>query len=99
MVDFGDNRRLWLHVATAGMDIRVCIVYLKCGKSLDEDTSWMPTLDGLEKEIEYIRNTYTECILLMGDFNLQPVSLGGEVDPRSRRQPHWCKFIKHTDFM
>lgn len=97
--NIGDERRIWTHVKAENLDTMICIVYFKCGGSLAEDILWSNALSALESDIRYVRATQKSSVIIMGDFNLQPLALGGVPDSRHRRQSLWDKFMDDTGLL
>ena len=92
----GNDCRIWVRVAGSdGSILNVCTVALPT-MGIAKDEKWGNELHGLDSDIRSLLldqgRTHLTKVVLMGDFNFQPASLGG-MDPSPRRRQAWQCFM------
>ena len=93
----GSTRRLWVTCPTTDGVLHIACVYLPPLPRFGGDDAWHEELEGLARDIGRIRGDLhgrQPRVFIMGDFNLQPSSLGGGPDRSPARDRHWNKFVQ-----
>eukprot|EP00435_Cladocopium_sp_Y103_P034642 s2414_g9.t1 len=95
--DVGSNRRLWAHVVPASGH---AFLWLTFYLPANDDDAWKSELLGIEADVHLLiqkvcqNSTCQYPLLLMGDANLQPSSLGKGRDPKPQREALWEQVLR-----
>ena len=95
--DLGSDRRVWTRVLGAFGEVLSLATIAMPTSGSHNDPEWIEELNGLLLDLECI--LVEQCgpkllrVVVQGDFNFQPGSLGGDPDPSSCRRNAWNNFM------
>ena len=94
MEGLGSDRRLWLKVSgPMSTLVFLGVIYMPVIACV---RAWLAELEGISRDIEMIKQVWDCPFVLLGDFNLQPVQVGGERKGCSKLQSAWKYFVEST---